>query len=319
MKKGISLGIKIFVSLGLMVFILAKIDLSSLISSLLGARPSLIFTAIACAYLAYVLNTYKWRELLMILKISIPFLTLLALNFTGFFYTLFLSTQISGEVMKAVKLANLKKDLSRVVASITMDRLTSLFALISLSFLSIGIGGVPLFKELRLMWWALAIVMLAILLVMMSILSRRTSMVFERLGVHLFEKKGLSSLRRFASPLWDSLKLYQGHLPSLGLILIYSFIYQLLIVAVNYLVALSIGIRISFINIIWIVGVVSILQLVPFSIGGIGVREGAFLVILEGYGVLYPKALAFSIIVFGINLLMGLIGGGVEMGYHFRR
>jgi hypothetical protein len=53
--------------------------------------------------------------------------------------------------------------------------------------------------------------------------------------------------------------------------------------------------------------------MIPISISGLGVREGALLFLLKPYGVWGEEALALSLIIFGITvLLIGAIGGLLE-------
>jgi hypothetical protein len=58
-----------------------------------------------------------------------------------------------------------------------------------------------------------------------------------------------------------------------------------------------------------IVPVALIVLLVPFSINGIGIREGIFVYLLTELGVQTRDAIALSWISFGLMLTQGLIGG----------
>ena len=59
--------------------------------------------------------------------------------------------------------------------------------------------------------------------------------------------------------------------------------------------------------------VVSLLQSLPISIAGIGVREGAYLYLLQLQGVPGASALALSLTVFGIHMLIALAGGLLQL------
>ncbi len=79
-----------------------------------------------------------------------------------------------------------------------------------------------------------------------------------------------------------------------------------------FFVAKSIHQCIPIISLIWIVSIVYIIHLIPISISGLGLREGALVLILPNYGINESSALALSLIIFAINLLFGLIGGVME-------
>jgi hypothetical protein len=68
-----------------------------------------------------------------------------------------------------------------------------------------------------------------------------------------------------------------------------------------------------------IVPVALVVLLVPFSINGIGIREGIFVYLLTGLGVENKDAIALSWISFGLMLTQGIIGGIIFAlrGIHF--
>jgi uncharacterized membrane protein YbhN (UPF0104 family) len=75
------------------------------------------------------------------------------------------------------------------------------------------------------------------------------------------------------------------------------------------LICMALSIEVSFVQLMWVVPVVSLLQSLPISIAGIGVREGAYVYLLQLQGVPGESALALSLTVFGIQVLIALAGG----------
>jgi glycosyltransferase 2 family protein len=75
------------------------------------------------------------------------------------------------------------------------------------------------------------------------------------------------------------------------------------------LVADSLGINLPFISWIVIVPPVTLIQLVPVSLAGWGVRELGFVVVLAGFGIPAEAALAASLLVGLCMLVVGLPGG----------
>jgi uncharacterized membrane protein YbhN (UPF0104 family) len=53
---------------------------------------------------------------------------------------------------------------------------------------------------------------------------------------------------------------------------------------------------------------VAIVQVLPITVGGLGVREGAFVLFLVPLGVPEEKALALGLLVYAINLVVSLLG-----------
>ena len=63
----------------------------------------------------------------------------------------------------------------------------------------------------------------------------------------------------------------------------------------------------------WIQAILSIMLLIPFSFGGLGIREGTLIGIFSYIGLLSEKALIISLTVFGLNIIIAIIGGLLEL------
>lgn len=81
-----------------------------------------------------------------------------------------------------------------------------------------------------------------------------------------------------------------------------------------YFLCLALGLDISFITIGWVRSAMILATMIPVSVSGLGLREGAAVLLLTHYGVSQEDALAFSLLVFFVTtLLVGLAGGLVEL------
>lgn len=91
--------------------------------------------------------------------------------------------------------------------------------------------------------------------------------------------------------------------------LLLGVVVQLAAVWINYRIGLELGVRVTISDWCWVFGIVSIASALPFSIGGIGIREGSLVGSLALLGVAAEKAMAVSIIVFSLLLAAAAIGG----------
>jgi uncharacterized membrane protein YbhN (UPF0104 family) len=82
----------------------------------------------------------------------------------------------------------------------------------------------------------------------------------------------------------------------------------LLYIAVMMMIATKIGIELKMADWLWIFAVVSLAVLLPLSIGGIGIREGAFVGVLGYLQVPGELALALSLTIFALQLLVASSG-----------
>jgi len=106
-----------------------------------------------------------------------------------------------------------------------------------------------------------------------------------------------------------------GRVPlrSLIFMIIISITSQLLNVLVFFLLIKSIDLDVSFVSIGWIRSVVVLVTMIPISISGMGLREGAFILLLGAFGVSDGSAFAYSVLVFAVTRIVpGLLGGLFE-------
>ena len=90
-------------------------------------------------------------------------------------------------------------------------------------------------------------------------------------------------------------------------------LYQLIVTLVYYTGGTILKIRVSFEDYVWIVALVSLAQVLPITLAGLGVREGLFAFLLKQYGVPATTSIALSLTVFSVTLLFGILGGGLEL------
>lgn len=102
---------------------------------------------------------------------------------------------------------------------------------------------------------------------------------------------------------------------SLARIAALSFAEELLGVLSYCFVALAIGLDVPVIQLGWIRSCINIVLMLPVSLSGFGVREGALIALLEPFGVGGAAAVAFSLLLFARSLLTAAIGGVLEVAY----
>ena len=77
----------------------------------------------------------------------------------------------------------------------------------------------------------------------------------------------------------------------------------------NYLVARAIGVTISVWYFVLFVPIVSVVLMLPVSMSGLGVREGAYVYLFGQAGVSTAQALTMSLLIYALRVVAGLVGG----------
>jgi uncharacterized protein (TIRG00374 family) len=96
-------------------------------------------------------------------------------------------------------------------------------------------------------------------------------------------------------------------------VLAISLLNQLVIIFENYLILRALNMHIGFTHVMYIVPLTFIATLLPITIAGIGIREGAFIYFLGKFHYSPENAIAFSLIGYFILLITGIAGGFVSI------
>src|SRR5690606_15218003 len=76
-----------------------------------------------------------------------------------------------------------------------------------------------------------------------------------------------------------------------------------------HLIMLAMGLEIGILPMLIVFPLVTLVSMIPISIGGIGLREGAFVFFLSGYSVASIDAVAVSVLYYSTIVFLGIIGG----------
>jgi hypothetical protein len=314
-KNWLSFIAKAIVSIALIWYLLSITEFSAVIASLTSASPFWLVLAFITLILGKIITSYRWQVLLKAQEIDIPLRFLIGSVFVGQFFNSFLPTTIGGDAMRAYDTAALSKDSTKSVVSVFADRLIGVFALALLAVAALLIG----FASGQDVNFYVIPVMLVFFLCSIGVL-----LIFNaRLYILLDQLLRLAHLVKIAGKLEEAYRSFNilRNVPRvLAIAFLASLLLQINVILFYYFIGVSLDLGVSFLYFAMIVPVALVVLLVPFSINGIGIREGIFVYLLTGLGVETREAIALSWISFGLMLTQGIIGGiifalrGVHLG-----
>jgi len=79
-------------------------------------------------------------------------------------------------------------------------------------------------------------------------------------------------------------------------------------VVATWMVGHALGLNIGITVLLAFMPAVAMAQVLSISIGGLGLREGALVLFLHPLGVSYDHAIAFGLLIYGMTLLVSLLG-----------
>ena len=306
MKKYFIIFLKLFFSFSIVYYFFSKIDVSLYFELLKGVNIFFFIIALLIFFAALFVFTLKWKILLKMMAIDYSYWLLFKINLISLFYAAFLPGGfLAGEAVKGYKISKNKNDKTRRVFSIFLDRLTGAISFIFIGALSLTLAGY--FKKNILLIYG--ILLLGALAVYLVIILRKPRKKIKSLLLKLLVKYNFTFL--------DKEKYIKKSYINKAILL--GAIFQLAITAGLYFIILSLGFRISFLNLIWINSLVSAATMLPITILGIGLREISFVYLFGLFGFLKASSLSVATFVVFILILRGVPGGLIELREYYRK
>ncbi|RME45134.1 MAG: UPF0104 family protein [Chloroflexi bacterium] len=292
--------VKAALSLGLLIFLVTRVDVRATAEAFRGARWWYLMAALALYLAGVPLRAYRWQGLLSALHVAVPLRRLVSLYFVGTFFNNILPTGVGGDVVRAYELSKDGAGAAAAASTVLVDRAAGLLVLLAVALIS------TLFS-FRMIDLNLALVIAGISLGSFAgVAVLLWDDLWRKVARHLPALRRLLA-RRGLEAFYRSLQVYRGRAVVKALVL--SFIFNVVLIAVNYLIALSMGVNISLWYFLLFIPLISFSLILPVSVSGLGVREGAYVLLFGQAGVTAPLALAMSFAFYALNVATGLIGG----------
>ncbi|MFL6606365.1 MAG: lysylphosphatidylglycerol synthase transmembrane domain-containing protein [Steroidobacteraceae bacterium] len=256
-------------------------ELPALIS---GYRWEFAAAAFIGLLIQFPVSGLKWHAALRVLNVDLSFRRLTRFYCISHFVGQFLPTSIGGDAYRVYRVLPLVQPRSRAVTSIVLDRIVGLAALLLLG----AVGAVVLIGDYRLPEGYLT--MLAFGSVGAVIGS--AAMYF---GWFRLIRKKLEHLRVVAAIQEDLRQLLRAGWNWLPLLCM-AFVFQLLAIAIVYLLFLGAGSSIGVAEIALIAAVTGLAGMVPLAINGIGVTEGTITLAGVALGADYEDAAVAAVL-----------------------
>ena len=294
---------RIVASVVILVVLILRIPGSELDELWPDWRPGMAFwlaLALVTAAIAVVLSAWRRQTVLHGLGLggSLPRLT--HHYFAGQFIGNFLPTTIGGDVLRATRLTRENGDGPGTTASVVLERLTGWVVLpvITLFGFAINRGLLREGNGSRLAL-GMAVATLGILLVILYAAEH------PNIGGRL---AGNAGWRRFTGAVHHGLTKLRRRPLAVARILAVGFIYQLVLVLSAILAAEALTLDIGPTALLTFMPMVLVAQVLPLSISGLGLREGALVIFLTPLGVATGEAILLGLTIYALNLVVSLLG-----------
>jgi uncharacterized protein (TIRG00374 family) len=295
-------ALRVGASVVMLAVLVPRVELRSLFPRWSTGTVEWLAAAGAATFLGIVLSAVRWQRVLAALDVRARVRTLVSHQLAGVFVGNFLPSTIGGDVLRVARLSAATGRGPDAFASVVLERLTGWLVLPVITLAALALN--PTLLDFGLATQVALAVSISTLLLLVAVLVFAGS---ERLGARL---EGHDGVRRFLHAVHVGLVRFRRN-PGLAFeVLVAGFVYQLAVVLAAFLVGHALGLGVGWTAMMAFVPAVAIVQVLPVTIGGLGVREGAFVLFLSrsGLGVGTDEAIALGLVLYGLNLLVSLAG-----------
>jgi glycosyltransferase 2 family protein len=293
------------VAFAILAWLFHQITLASVLDAATSAAPGALLAAFLFALLAHVVIADRLRRLVKALGMRLSTLSLLQINLATVFYGLILPAgNVTGIIARFYRMSRREPNYGGIAVALAFERVV---ATLTLCLVGVAFWLVDWPAD----WPALVLMLgaLAALLVLYAALFTTAPPLPARLRGSLgrWWPDRLASLR---DALRQSRDLSPGVVAKLFALSIVT--HGLGVIAYG-LVASALDLELSLATIAWTRSAAVLVAILPISVAGLGVREGAMVILLAPYGITAADSLTYALLAFATTILaVGLVGGLLE-------
>ena len=318
-RKRLLLALKILISSGLIALLYSRIEMADLRDQITTLRvwPLLLFFVILV--INTILSAAKWHALLAADGVHIPLRKLVVSYLIGTFFNVFLPSNIGGDGYRILDISRRSGKTVNTVASVFADRLSGFLALSFMGLLFPLLGwrlietqwglNIPLLGECVIgARWVLLIPLLAfsgfaslvVLLWQQSLLRWIAGRIGGKWG-----RKITAILDKFLA----SISAYSRRRSVLVKIMAISFCFQFLVIVAIYCLGLALSLELPFLPFCVFVPLISLLEAIPITIFGIGLREFGYTLFMTAVAHDAADGVALALVYTAATLVYCAVGG----------
>ena len=323
MKKKLLTILQLALGAGLIVFFFFKIassgklgDFKAAFQSAAGNWPVLLL-GFGLYCICLLLCTARWLILLKAQNVSLTYFRALVLYFIGHFFSSFMPGATSGDLVKAIYVARETPDKkTEVVSTVFIDRIVGLFGLIILTVI-IMVVRLKFFLTYKQTQLALVfnLVLLGITLIGSLVVFRKNLLEKWAFFSRLEERTKLGKIITKAYNAFHACINYPGVMKKT---IALSVLNHIVFIGVAYFIGLSLEVNMTYLDFMTVFPVINAVAALPITPGGLGMREGAAIFLLQALNVQSGTALALSLLIYLGTLFWALLGGVVYLVFVYK-
>jgi hypothetical protein len=284
---------------GFLVAFYFLVDFQTLLQAFLNVDLALFGGACVVVVCVRLLMSVRWKVLLDSRSISISLAESIYINFISHSVGFLLPGGVGADLMRGHHAYQKNKELMTVASAIVFDRLIGVFSMLFVACLSsfiLVLAQDQTSEIVSRVFWLSALALVGMVLGVLCLYWFEQP-IRRRFSGGGFLGKKISKLLT----LFDARDLGKEIFSKL---LALSLIMQLLRAGIFAFIFMALGIELELIYVFAFTPIVFIVMLIPISIGGIGVREGAIFLLYGALGVSLEQSISAGLLFYGAQVLM---------------
>jgi hypothetical protein len=307
--------VKFIVTSSLLYYVFFKyIDINELLSAFDNIHPEyfflLLFVVVANRYVLAYQTSYFFKKIFQIdLGINFVF----RVQMISSFFAFILPGELAGGLISWYMFADKSGKKNDSATVIIFLRLLSIITMVA--FTAIGFIFEEKLEVLGLNIYISLVIFISLLMFVPFVSSRVAYAIkhFAQIIIQLIPYgKIRNKLLKFNEDIWESVVSCSNSGPALILYAIsLSVVWYLLLIIFFYMLMIMVGINLPFQVSVWLIGVITIVQYLPVSFAGLGVRDISIIYLLDKFYQIRPESSMILSTFFLIFSLIFVLMGGV--------
>lgn len=309
MRSVLTWAVKLLVSGGLLYWLLSRVDRGELWRTIQHASPAWLAVALLLYFVMILVSAWRWQQLLDAQHVPTAFSHLTASYLVATFFNNFLPSNIGGDVIRIGDTAAAAGSKTRAATIVLFDRGIGLVGLVLVAALGATIatelGDQEPFNPMWL-WLGLGAGTVAIGVTLMS-----PSLIGKLLTpLRVFHQEWVDER---ISRLLESLTKFAERPSALVRCLVGSILVQAILIGFYAAIAYAMGVPVPIVHLAVLIPMSFVLQMLPLSVNGFGVREYIFGFYFARLGLPKESAIALSFLGAALIMLFSVSGAVVML------
>lgn len=294
--------IRLAISLGLMAAVLSLVDFGELVEVASRISWTYLLPIVILILMDRVIVVYKWRLLLIVRDVHLPFLRLFWMYQAAFLAGFLLPSTVGSDAVRAYSLKELNVNAAVAIASIMVERIIGFGCMLLLAAVGVTTAVYLMGEKAdNLLGFGWVIALSLCLLFVLAIMIKSESFNVRLHGI-MARWEGLWLVMKMRQ-VYEAFRAYRHHVDVLVKVSGYTFLRQMFPIFVNVLFVYAFSIPVTILELVAIVPLVVLGLRLPISIDGLGVQEGLYVLLFGLVGISAAQALLVSMSVRVIALV----------------